>query len=157
MRRLYNKNDAASGGGGCTVSDRLDREINEILRRLDRDPVRRRRRLYWRRQLAARLSQGLDGLLVRLSRVSLGQLMISSFLIICMAYFFRWVNPALMRWVIVGGLILFLTAFVFSLRRGNAPAHYDRRWRGQPIDYGSPSFTERMRAWFNRNRRGRGW
>lgn len=135
----------------------MEREIDEILRRFEQYAAKRRRSGRWRRQVMTWFSQALDWLSVRLSHISLGQLMIASFLIICVAYFFRWMNPVLMRWVIIGGLVLFLTAFVFSLRRGRTPIRYERRWRGQRMDYDQPSFTDRVRAWFDRNRRGRGW
>lgn len=134
------------------MSDWLERELDEILRRFDQHPVRRRRRPTRWRYVVAYLGRAQNWLVARLSRIGLGQLMIASFLIICTAYFFRWVNPSLMRWVIIAGLLLFLTSFIFSLRRGSTPIQYERRWRGQRIDYGQPSLMDRVRAWLSRNR-----
>jgi multisubunit Na+/H+ antiporter MnhE subunit len=93
----------------------------------------------------------------RVRGISLGQVMIGSFLIICVAYFFRYLNPQLMRWIIIAGLLLFFASFVLSLRRSNSPISRERRWRGQRVDYDEPNLAERLRSWFDRSRRGRRW
>jgi hypothetical protein len=130
----------------------MDREIDEILRRIDQHPSRRRRSLSWR--LSGLLRGARDAVVSQFTGVSLGQLMIASFLIICVAYFFRGANPPLMRWVIIAGLVLFLTAFVASLRRGGSSnIRYERRWRGQRIDYDEPGFTDRLKSWWDRRSR----
>jgi hypothetical protein len=132
----------------------MDREIEEILRRIDQHPSRRRRTLRWK--IGAGLRNAQETVISSLSNISLGHIMIASFLIICVAYFFLRINPAIMRWVIVAGLVIFITSFIVSLRRGGRSApHYERRWRGQRIDYDEPRLTDRLRWWFDRNRRGR--
>ena len=56
--------------------------------------------------------------------------------------------------VLVAGLIIFVAAFIFALRRP-AP-HVEKRWRGQPLEIRQPGIGERLRLWWNRWRsRGR--
>lgn len=137
------------------MSERIDREIEEILRRLDSHPARRRRSLRWR--LRSVVTSLWGAVASRVRGISLGQVMIGSFLIICVAYFFRYLNPQLMRWIIIAGLLLFFASFVLSLRRSNSPISRERRWRGQRVDYDEPNLAERLRSWFDRSRRGRRW
>jgi hypothetical protein len=64
------------------------------------------------------------------------------------------VHPLFGRWVLVGGVILFLTSFALSFfSRG--PAKTERRWRGQPMELNEPSLAERLRAWLQSRRRPR--
>jgi hypothetical protein len=57
------------------------------------------------------------------------------------------------RWVVIGGLILFFTAFVLSLVGGRS--RHERRWRGQVIDLSESSLSDRLRNWLQRRGRGR--
>jgi hypothetical protein len=70
--------------------------------------------------MAGAASGVLHALLARLSIVSLGQVMLASLVLVLVAFFFRSASPALARWVVIGGLILFLTAFALSLLSGHS-------------------------------------
>jgi VIT1/CCC1 family predicted Fe2+/Mn2+ transporter len=135
------------------VSDKIEREVEEILRKLDKFVPEESRLARARRRLGQAASDSLHALLVRLSRISLGQVMLASLLLVVVAFFFRSASPTLARWAIIGGLILFFTAFVLSLLGGRS--RYERRWRGQVIDLSEPSLGNRLRNWLQRRSRGR--
>jgi hypothetical protein len=135
------------------VSNNLEREVEEILRKLDRfvpeeGPLPRARR-----RMAGAASGVLHAVLARLSIVSLGQVMLASLVLVLVAFFFRSASPALARWVVIGGLILFFTAFVLSLLGGHS--RHERSWRGQVIDLSEPGLGARLRNWLQRRGRGR--
>jgi hypothetical protein len=135
------------------VPDKIEREVEEILRKLDRFVPEEGRLARTRRRLLQAVSDFSHALMVRLSRVSLGHLMLVSLVLVVLAFFFRSTSPTLARWVIIGGLILFFGAFVLSLLGGRS--QYERRWRGQVIDLSEPSLGSRLRNWFQRRSRGR--
>ena len=135
------------------MSNNLEREVEEILRKLDRfvpeeGPLPRARR-----RMAGAASGILHAVLARLSSVSLGQVMLASLVLVLLAFFFRSASPALARWVVIGGLILFLTAFALSLLSGHS--RHERRWRGEVIDLSEPGLGARLRNWLQRRGRGR--
>ena len=135
------------------MPDKIEREVEEILRKLDRFVPEEGRLARTRRRLVQAVSDFSHALMVRLSRVSLGHLMLVSLVLVVLAFFFRSASPTLARWVIIGGLILFFGAFVLSLLGGRS--QYERRWRGQVIDLSEPSLGSRLRNWFQRRSRGR--
>ena len=135
------------------MSDKIEREVEEILRKLDKFVPEESRLARARRRLGQATSDLLHTLLVRLSRISLGQVMLASLILVVVAFFFRAASPVLARWVIIGGLILFFTAFVLSLLGGRS--RYERRWRGQAIDLSEPSLGSRLRNWLQHRSRGR--
>ena len=135
------------------MSDKIEREVEEILRKLDKFVPEESRLARTRRRLGQATSDLLHTLLVRLSRISLGQVMLASLILVVAAFFFRATSPVLARWAIIGGLILFFTAFVLSLLGGRS--RYERRWRGQAIDLSEPSLGSRLRNWLQHRSRGR--
>lgn len=135
------------------MPDNLEREVEEILRKLDKfvpdeGPLTRTRR-----RVGQTASDFLHAVLVRLSRVSLGQVMLVSVLLVVVAFLFGRGSPLLARWVIIGGVILFFTAFVLSLRGGGS--RNEKRWRGHVIDLSEPGLADRLRGWLQRRNRGR--
>jgi hypothetical protein len=135
------------------VSDNIEREVEEILRKLDRFVPEEGRLARARRRLGQATSDLLHTLRVRLSRISPGQVMLASLILVVVAFFFRSASPVLARWVIIGGLILLFTAFVLPLLGGRS--RNERRWRGQVIDLSEPSLGSRLRRWLERRSRGR--
>jgi hypothetical protein len=64
-------------------------------------------------------------------------------------------------WVMIGALIVLVTAFFLSMRAGSGGGRpggsgYQKRWRGEPIDlsnqYSGPSLGDRIVKWFRRRR-----
>ena len=127
----------------------LEKEIEEILARLDQFVPEEGRLTRLRRRVADAsrdLTRSLQGLV---PRVSLGQLMIASFLLIVLAYLFRFSIPGLARYAIIAGLALFVVAFALSVR-GGGRTRYERRWRGQVMNLSGPALGSRIRGWFRR-------
>jgi len=136
------------------MADRLQQEIEEILGRYNRFPLREP---IWRR-VRRRLSRWLSRLgrwpASHLSRITVGRVMLVGIALIIAAYFFSFGSDSITRSVIVAGLILFVAAFIFSLRRRSP--YVEKRWRGRTLDVGEPGVGERLRSWWGRWRsRGR--
>jgi uncharacterized membrane protein YedE/YeeE len=135
------------------VSDKIEREVEEILRKLDKFVPEESRLARARRRLGQAASDVLHTMLARLARISLGQVMLVSLILVAVAFFLRSTSPVLARWVIIGGLILFFAAFALTLLGGRT--RYEKRWRGQVIDLSEPSLGSRLRSWLQRRSRGR--
>jgi VIT1/CCC1 family predicted Fe2+/Mn2+ transporter len=136
------------------MSDRLQQEIEEILGKYKRFPLREP---LWRR-IRRRLSRWLSSLgrwpASHLPHVTLGRVMLVGVAMIITAYFFGFGSDSITRSVIVAGLILLVGAFIFSLRR-HSP-YVEKRWRGRTVEIGQPGVSERLRSWWDRWRsRGR--
>ena len=135
------------------MPDNLEREVEEILRKLDKFVPEEGPLTRTRRRMGQAASDFLNAVLARLSRISLGQVMLVAVMLIVAAFLFGRGNPLLARWVIIGGFILFFTAFVLSLRGGLS--RDERRWRGRVIDLSQPSLANRLRDWLQRRNRDR--
>jgi VIT1/CCC1 family predicted Fe2+/Mn2+ transporter len=135
------------------MSDNIEREVEEILRKLDKFVPEESRLTRARRRLGQAISDLSHSLLARFSRISLGQVMLASLILVVVAFLFRSASPTLARWAIIGGLILFFCVFGLSLISGRS--RYERRWRGQVIDLSEPSLGSRLRHWLQRRSRGR--
>ncbi len=137
--------------------DRLEREINEILDKIERfpDPESRRARARKRvfRQAANRVAERQRAFAKQLSRISVSQLMLASFLIILGSFFFGRVLGPARSWMLLAGVILFVTSFAIMVftRTGTTETQH---WRGQEVSLRSESLASRMRRWFA-NRRAR--
>ncbi len=135
--------------------DKIQREIEEILNRLDefvpeeRPPSRLRRRSS---QLAGALGRAF---LRPLARISLRQVMLTSLMLIVLAFFAMRIHPLFARWVIIAGVILFLTSFALSFVSRGSPPSVEKHWRGRPIELNQPSLADRLRAWLQAKRRPR--
>lgn len=126
------------------MSGKIEREIEDILRRYDKSLPRRRR---WKRRLSAlgqRVSSELSAIRLKLRRVTLGQIMLSGMLLLLIAFFFRSTSP----YTVYAGLALFFGAFVLSFRRS-----HDRpevRWRGRSLDVNQATAQKRIKRWWQR-------
>ena len=135
--------------------DNIQREIEEILNRLDefvpeeRVPSRLRRRTS---AAAAAIGRAVLG---PLARISLRQVMLTSLALIVLAFFAMRIHPLFARWVIIAGLILFLTSFALSFVSRGSPPTVEKHWRGRPIELNEPSLADRLRAWLQARRRQR--
>ncbi len=140
--------------------DRLEREINEILEKIDRFPTpaeRRRKQTSKRLQgVGGAISSSTHGLTRELARVSLSQLMLLAFVLIIGSLFLRGL-PLAWPWLLYAGLVLFLTSFVLMAvggGRSGPKAGPQQYWRGRPVSYDSDGgLSGRMRRWWGRQRR----
>ena len=114
-------------------SDRIQQEVDELLAKIEQFPPRRPLGRRIGNALSApfrALSRGLSG--ISLPRISAGHVLLAAIIIIVIAYVAGGAS-SVWNWVIVGGIALFIAAFVMSLRRQSKPPA-ERYWRDQPID-----------------------
>ena len=139
------------------VADRIEREIEEILRKIDDLPEKPRsvRKRPDRsapayenpsRSAASSRSGG------SLARVSLNQVMGWSLIAVLVAFFLPIPGSG---WVILAALLVFGVAFLLSRMGGGGGGNrgVEKRWRGEPIDLSGPSLAERIRDWVKGRRR----
>ncbi len=138
--------------------DRLEREINEILDKIEQFPTAESRRARARKRALRRVGDAFASrqraLTRQLGRISISQLILISFLIVLGSFFFRRFNPLLMQWALYAGIVLFVSSFailLFSRPRSSSP----RYWRGRRIAYRSEPITARVRRWLASKRRRR--
>jgi hypothetical protein len=134
--------------------DKIEREIEDILSRLDEfvpeETVAGRVR---RRSSVAAGAFG-RAVIGPLARISLRQVMLTALVLVVIGFLGMRLQPVFGRWVLIGGVILFLTSFALSFfSRG--PAKMEKRWRGQPLELDEPSLGDRLRAWLQSKRRPR--
>src|SRR5207245_1321272 len=72
---------------------------------------------------------------VRLSRISVGQVMLTAMGLMVFSYLFRSAFPSVWEYGLVLGLILFFTAFALSLRAGGSSRRPEPYFRGRPRSY----------------------
>jgi len=140
-------------------NERLEREINEILDKIEQFPPPETRRARARKRAVRRFGNAIaerQRAAARwLARISISQVMLVSFLMILGSFFFRRFSPLMMQWVLYAGVVLFVSAFaimVFSRGRGSSSAQY---WRGRPIDSRTEPLSSRVRRWWGSRRRTR--
>jgi hypothetical protein len=135
------------------MADRIEREIEEILKKIDKLPEGSRQ------PKGKRSSGGGNGPVRRsgsgasrwLSAVSMRKVMMWALLAVVVAFFLRGIPGG--YWLLIGAIIVFVTAFFLSTRGGPAPSTPEKRWRGQPLDLSEPSWPDRIKAWFKSRKR----
>jgi hypothetical protein len=142
------------------VADRIEREIEEILRKID-DLPEKPRNVRKRPERAApafenpsratpapRSSNTGGG---SLARVSLNQVMGWSLIAVLIAFFLPIPGSG---WVILAALLVFGVAFLLSRMGGGGSSRgVEKRWRGEPMNLRGPSYAERLRDWIKGRRR----
>ena len=130
------------------MSSKLERDIDEVLAQIDRFPPKRSR---WSR-IRRRVANAVGGVgeaisSVRWPRIGIGQVLLIAIAVIVIAYYgFR--NSDIGSILIFGGILVFIGAFIFSLRRHSGSRSPEKRWRGQPMDMDEPgdSWWKRWRS-----------
>lgn len=129
------------------MSSKLERDIEEVLAKVDRFPPKRSLRSRARRRLASAIDgigQALSGL--PRPQISVGQVLLLAMAVIVIAYFgFR--GSSIGSILIFGGILAFIVAFIFSLRRQSTSRLPEKRWRGQPMDLEAPRGQD---SWWKR-------
>jgi len=137
-------------------NDRLEREIEEILGKIEQFPdegsrsKRRQRRNFNR--VTSRIADVQQGFARQMARMSVSQVMLLSFLIILGAFFFRGrgLPPVMSTWFLVAGVVLFISAFAMMVfARGSTGGTVQQNWRGKTVEYSTtPSVVQRLRLWW---------
>ena len=132
------------------MADRIEREIEEILKKLDGvTPAGAKRQA---RRVGQPFSAAHTWVAHRLARISMKQVMMWSLFAFLVAFFVRAIPGA--TWVMIGSLIVFAIAYVLS-RGSSAKPQETKRWRGQPLDLSGPTWPNRIKAWIKGNGRRR--
>ena len=133
--------------------DRLEREINEILNKIEQFPTpetRRNRAL--RRQLrhiGAAVAVRQRAVARELSRISLSQLILLGFLLILGSFFLVRLGGPIAQWLLIAGVVLLVASFGLMLFGGGRGGRgTTRQWRGRTIAYDSDNLARRLRRWF---------
>jgi hypothetical protein len=133
------------------MSNRYEREIDELLRqlekRLDREPLARR--------LGRRLDGAIGtvrGWLVPITARSLAEQMIFwSIVLVLLTFPMRYLVPRLTVYLSLASIVLFVGGIVLSISRRRRVEH---RWRGRVIDLSARmSWRWRVMSWIRRIRK----
>jgi hypothetical protein len=131
------------------MADRFEREIEEILRKIDNfvpDKARRSGRRVGQPFVAAQ-----TWITKALAKISLRAVMMWALIAVVVTFFFRGIPGA--SWIMIGSLIVFATAFLLSRASGSRGQSTPKRWRGQPMDLSGPSLADRLKAWIKGRKR----
>jgi uncharacterized membrane protein len=136
------------------MADDLEREIEEILDKLDQFVPEESAASRMRRRWGDRVYNLQRAVANRLSRISLGHLMVASLLLIIVAFALRW--TVFGRYALVAGLILLFSTIAVSFFTAQRPKR-EKRWRGHVVDLSGPNLAERLRnrlrGWWRRAKR----
>ena len=126
------------------MAERYQREIEEILEKVESDAVLPRVRPTRQAGPATRFFRSLGQ---RLGRprlgVSPGRLMLVSLALLLSALVVNMVQPGLVAFFLWGALVVFLVAYaLFFIRPSD---RYEKRWRGRPVESARPSLWSRVR------------
>ena len=124
------------------MADRVEREIEEILRKIDNFVPERAKRP------ARRVGQPFAAAQVwiarNLARISLQKVMLWALIAFLVSFFFARAIPG-GSWFMIGALIVFVTAFALSRLGGPTGPSTQKRWRGQPMDLSGPKWANRIK------------
>jgi hypothetical protein len=132
------------------MADRIEREIEDILKKIDDLPAKGGKPRQVRRVNRGPVSNAQGWLSRSLARVSLNQVMAWSLVIIIAAFFLRALPFA--SWLMIGALIVLATAFILSLHSGGGSRSPEKRWRGEVLDLRGPSLGDRIKGLFKGRR-----
>lgn len=147
------------------MPNRIEREIEEILTKLDDGPQRGRTPIRMRRSWRSRLVRAASRTRIRLPMprsFNPGTMMLTGICMILSGLILRSFSPELTRWVVTVGLVLFVLSFILSFwpgaRSGTLGSGPDTYWRGQRIPRSQlrgPSRARRIADWWHRRNRRR--
>ena len=133
------------------MADRIEREIEEILRKIDNFVPESARARRQPRKVSTGINSAQSWFARRLSAISLNQVMLWSLLIFIAAFVFRGIPAS--SWIMIGALIVLATAFILSLRSPGARRAPDKYWRDRPVTYSGPAWPDRLKSWLKGKRR----
>lgn len=137
-------------------SDRVEREIEEILRKIDDFPTEAAR-IRAQRKKTAQGPSPVQRVSRRLSRITASQLMLTSIALVLGSYFIvGQIDETVSRFGIIAGIILFFSSFALSFRPAGVARSpgAEKRWRGRVIDtpQQQPGRGLRLPGWWRRRR-----
>ena len=135
--------------------DRIKREIEDILNRLDDFVPEESNVIRMRKRSSNAAGSLLGALLAPIGNISLRHVMLASLILIVVGFIGMRMAPMIGQWALIGGVILFLTAIALSIFHKPSAPRIEKRWRGQPLDLNEPTLGDRLRAWLQAKRRPR--
>jgi hypothetical protein len=135
------------------MSDRIQREVEELLANLEKFPPKK--------PLGRRISDAIGAPFRAIGRaisglslpsVHAGHVLLVAITIIVIAYVAGG-SSNLWNYIIAAGILLFIAAFVMSLRRQSKPP--EKYWRDRPMDESRTGTSYRSQSWRDRWRRRR--
>jgi hypothetical protein len=136
------------------MPSRIEREIEEILTRMDGFVPREPRRRRWSRRLTALARRIRGRLRAATAGLTGGHAVLAAALVLVLATFvIRPFAPLLARWLTYGSLLVIFGAIFFSIRPMRRGYPSTRYWRGQPVDLRGPGPLLRLRMWWRRRNR----
>ena len=137
--------------------DRLEREIQEILDKIEQLPAPKRQRAVGLRRSLRRVGESFSAwqrtIAQELSRISLAQLVLLSLLLILGAFLIRGLGP-IGSWLMIAGLVLLVTSLALIMFGSGGRRTRTQQWRGRTISYRRDTLAQRIRRWFGNRSRG---
>src|SRR5437870_5651319 len=134
------------------MPNRIQQEVDELLAKLE---ASRPKRPFWSKVGDAIRSAGrsaADSIRgIAWPRLSAGHLLLLAVAVVVVAYLWDPTASGAVRWIIAGGIVAFVLAFVFSLRRQSRPPQ--KYWRDKPMDLRTPGPGTKLRSWWDRRNR----
>jgi len=141
------------------MSDRFEREIDEILSKIDDFPKHAAQRRRRSGRMGRQIGEAQRNFALRLARITVTQIMVTAFAVMAISYFLlRGAFPEVWVYGLILGLILFFTAFALSFRGGTPAGRSEPYFRGRPRSYyrsETPAFWSKLSEWWRRQRRRR--
>jgi hypothetical protein len=128
------------------MADRIEREIEEILKKIDKFPEGSRQRKPRRPSSDGPVRRSNGGSSKWLSSISMRKVMMWALVAVIVAFFLRGIPGG--YWLLIGAIIVFVTAFFLSTRSTGPTGLPQKRWRGQPLDLSEPSWPNKLKAWW---------
>ena len=126
------------------MADRIEREIEEILKKIDNFPDRTRPK-------TRKPSKSSSALQRWLARVSMRKVMMWALFAAMVAFFLRGIPGG--YFLLIGAIIVFVTAFMLSTRGTGPTGGPEKRWRGQPLELSEPGWPDKVKAWIKGRKR----
>lgn len=127
------------------MPNRIEREVEELLQSLDANPPKR--------PFSSRIGNAISGPFRAISRdlrsialphITAGHVLLAAIAIIVVAWVVGGAADA-WRWVMAAGIVMFIGAFLWSLRRQSRPP--EKYWRDKPLELRDRG------SWWQRNKR----
>ena len=133
------------------MADRIEREIEEILKKIDKFPEGSRQARIRKPSTNGPVRRSGGGSPKWLSAMTMRKVMMWALVAVIVAFFLRGIPGG--YWLLIGSIIVFATAFFLSTRGGSDAAATQKRWRGQPLDLSEPTWPEKFKAWWKSRKR----
>ena len=133
------------------MADRIEREIEEILKKIDKFPEGSRQPRGRRPGGNGPVRRSGGGASKWLSSVTMRKVMMWALVAVIVAFFLRSIPGG--YWLLIGAIIVFVTAFILSTRGGPVTGAPEKRWRGQPLDLSEPGWPNKLKAWWKSRKR----